>query len=139
MNPARRILAEPQGPSLENFEAGCFDAATFSHQAHVYVAWCYLRQYDLPESIRRFTEALRRFTRRIGQGHKYHETISWFFMILVAERRRGAAADDWLLFEQENPDLLQRGGQLLRRYYSPAVLDSERAKQQFVLPDFPGR
>jgi hypothetical protein len=139
MNPARRIQPEPQGPSLQSFEAGTFDAATLSHRAHVYVAWCYLQQYDLSEAIRRFTAALRRFTKSIGQVHKYHETISWFFMILVAERRLGPAADDWFLFEQQNPDLLQRGGQLLRRYYSQAVLDSDRAKLQFVLPDFPGR
>lgn len=139
MNPARGVDAQPQWPSLQNFEAGNFAAATFSHQAHVYVAWCYLRQYDLPESIQRFTDALRRFTKSIGQAHKYHETISWFFIVLVAERRLGPAADDWFLFERENPDLLQSGGQLLRRYYSQAVLDSQRAKLQFVLPDFPTR
>ena len=60
-------------------------------------------------------------------------------MILIAERRLGPAANDWLLFERENQDLLQGGGQLLRRYYAQALLDSERAKRQFLLPDFPGR
>ncbi len=139
MKPARHVQPEPQGPTLQSFEAGTFDASTFNHRAHVFVAWCYLQQYDLPESIRRFTAALRRFTKSIGQPHKYHETISWFFMILVAERRLGPAADDWFLFEQRNPDLLQRGAELLRRYYSQPVLESERAKLQFVLPDFPGR
>lgn len=138
MNPARRFRPEPQGPGLQSFEAGTFDATTFNHRAHVYVAWCYLQQHDLPESIRRFTAALRRFTKSVGQPHKYHETISWFFMILVAERRLGPAADDWLEFEKQNQDLLQGAGQLLRRYYSQAILDSERAKRQFVLPDFPG-
>jgi hypothetical protein len=139
MKPARSMQPQLLGPTLESFEAGDFDAATFSHRAHVYVAWCYLQQHDLPESIRRFTAALRRFTKSVGQSHKYHETISWFFMILVAERRLGAAADDWLLFEKENQDLLQHGGQLVRRYYSQALLDSERAKRQYLLPDFPAR
>jgi hypothetical protein len=138
MKPAQHLQAESLGPTLQSFEAGTFDAATFSHQAHLYVAWCYLQQYELPESIRRFTAALRRFTKSIGQPHKYHETISWLFMIFVAERRLGTAADDWFRFEQQNPDLLQQGGQLLRRYYSQEILDSERARLQFVLPDFPG-
>lgn len=139
MMPARCMPAGPQGPSLDDFEAGTFEAGEFSHRAHVFVAWSYLQQYDLLESIRRFTAALRRFTQSIGQAHKYHETISWFFIILVAERRRGAAADDWLLFAEQNPDLLQPGGKLLRRYYSPDVLDSDRARRQFLLPDFPQR
>jgi len=139
MIPARRMVTEPQGPSLDDFEAGTFEAAMFSHRAHVYVAWNYLQRYDLPESIRRFTAALRRFTQDIGQAHKYHETISWFFIILVAERRRGPAANDWFLFAQQNPDLLQQAGTLLRRYYSQDVLDSDRARQQFLLPDFPQR
>ncbi len=138
MKPVRRAQQEPQGPDLQSFEAGNFDAATFNHRARVYVAWCYLQQCDLPESIRQFTAALRRFAKSIDQPGKYHETISRFFMILVAERRVGPAAHDWYRFEQDNPELLRQGGELLRRYYSQAVLDSERARRQFVLPDFPG-
>jgi hypothetical protein len=136
--PARCLQTGFGGPSIESFEAGSFSAADFTHSAHVYVAWSYLKLHDLPETLRRFTAALTRFTRDIGQAGKYHETITWFFIILVAARRRGPAADDWFAFERENPDLMQQGGKLLRDYYSQDTLDSELAKHQFVLPDFPG-
>lgn len=137
MIPAQCREARSPWPTLDDFEAGSLDPSAFDHRAHVYVAWSYLRRYDLLESIRRFTAALQRFTKAIGQAHKYHETISWFFMVLVAERRSAAAVDDWFVFVRENPDLLQQGGRLLRRYYSQDLLDSGLAKQQFLLPDFP--
>lgn len=136
MNPARRLQTGFHGPSIDSFEAGNFSAADFTHSAHVFVAWSYLKHHDLPETLRRFTAALQRFTRSIGQPGKYHETITWFFIILVAARRRGPAADDWFAFVRDNPDLLQQGGKLLRHYYSQAILDSELAIRQFVLPDF---
>ena len=65
--------------------------------------------------------------------------VMWIVVapVLVAERRSAAAVDDWFVFVRENPDLLQQGGRLLRRYYSQDLLDSGLAKQQFLLPDFP--
>lgn len=127
----------PAGPSLDEFEQGAFNPETFSHSAHVFVAWCYLGRYELAESLQRFGAALRRFTASIGQSAKYHETVTWFFIMLVAERRIGPAASDWHRFVRDNPDLLQGAGPLLRRHYSQARLDSQRARQQFLLPDFP--
>jgi len=137
MSVAQRHAVIPSGPSLDEFEQGTFDPEEFSHGAHVYVAWCYLGRYSLGESLQRFSSALRRFTASIGQFAKYHETITWFFILLVAERRIGPAANDWHRFVGDNPDLLQGAGPLLRRHYSEARLESPRARQQFLLPDFP--
>jgi hypothetical protein len=125
------------GPTLEEFESGDYNPGTFNHRAHVYVAWCYLSRYPLAEAIQRFTVALRRLTMRLGQSSKYHETVSWFFLIEIASRRNARTADNWQTFASENEDLLLHGGSLLRRYYSKALLDSARAREQFVLPDLP--
>jgi hypothetical protein len=129
---------DPIGPSLADFEAGNFDPAAFDHRAHVYVGWCFLEQLSLAEAIQRFTRALRRFTESIGQHGKYHETISWFFLIQIANRRQGTAATCWQSFCNENSDLLNCGGALLRQYYSESLLESPRAKDHFLLPDRAG-
>jgi hypothetical protein len=118
---------------MRAFEAGEIDPATFSHEAHVHVAWCYLQAYPLAEAIAKFTAALRSWTERLGAARKYHETISWFFMIAIADR--GAAGCDWETFRAQNGDLIENGTALLRQHYSESCLSSERAKHHFALPD----
>ncbi len=121
--------------TLDAFEALDVDPARFDHEAHVYVAWQYLERFELDAAIGRFTSTLRRLTRKLGVPDKYHATISWFYLLLIAERRSQGERGDWLSFRSSNADLLAPGGQLLHRYYSRERLDSEAARRQFVLPD----
>ena len=124
--------------SVEEFENTEFDVSGFDHEAHVFVAWSMLQDCSLTEAIERYTRALRKITKRIGQPGKYHETISWFFLITIAERRTGPAKSDWQEFKRRNPDVVESGGDLIGKYYSPDLLQSETARTLFVLPDFGG-
>lgn len=119
-------------PPVEQFERGDIDPERFDHAAHVYVAWCYLERFDVGTTIRRYCEALRRLTEKLGVPGKYHETITWFFVIAVAERRRDG--EGFTDFVARNPDLFGPPS-LLRRYYRPETLASDRARRRFVLPD----
>ena len=121
--------------SLQEFEAGTFDVASFDHEAHVYVGWLLLQTCSLSESISRYSQALRTLTARLGLEGKYHETITWFFLIIIAQRRTGKAASNWPDFKRNNPDLIRNGGALLKKYYSPSLLQSDHARKAFVLPD----
>ena len=121
--------------SIEALEAGRIDAGTFDHEGHIYLAWLYLDQFPLADAISRFTDALKRLTIRLGVPDKYHETISWLFMLLIAERRSNATAQDWFSFRHVNNDLFAGGIDVLQRYYSKELLWSDRARQSFVLPD----
>ncbi len=123
------------GPTIEEFEALDVDPATFDHQAHIYVAWSYIQQMELLESIDRYRSALRRLTQKIGVPGKYHETITWFYMIAVSEGATGAAASDWEAFRNGNPDLFAKGPTIIQRFYSEGRLMSDRARRTFVLPD----
>ena len=122
-------------PDLADFERGDIDPALFDHAAHVYIGWLYLQERELSEASAQFTIALRRLTRQLGVPGKYHETISCFFMIVIAERCSGAAAGDWAKFEAENTDLVNDAGTLLKQYYSSSRLASPLAREQFLLPD----
>ncbi len=128
-------LAKPE-VTLEAFESGTLDVDAFDHDAHIYVAWLYLEQYPVLQATRRYSDALRRLTSKLGIPGKYHETITWFFMLLIDERRRNSAETDWYLFRRSNEDLFARGEQsILHRYYRGETLGSEQARQAFVLPD----
>ncbi len=119
--------------SLDAFERGAIDAADFDHDAHIYVAWSYLNRYPVTVAIERFTSALKTLTRRLGAPGKYHETITWFYLLLIAERR--CDNESWDAFRRNNGDLFDRSDVVLTRYYRPATLRSDRARQSFVLPD----
>ena len=118
--------------SIEDFERGDVDAEQFDHEAHVFVAWSYLQKYELKESIARFCAALRSLTIKLGVEGKYHETITWFFMILIAERKAGTK--DWHTFKRRNADLFTNPS-ISRAYYSKERLSSSIARTQFVMPD----
>jgi hypothetical protein len=91
--------------SVDNFEAGTIDPDLFDHEAHVYVAWLYLRTFERDEAIRRFDAALRRLTRKIGAASKYNAMITWLFLKLIAER--ALEDESWPEFRARNTDLFE--------------------------------
>ena len=123
------------GQIVRAFEDASLDPAGFNHEAHILVGWWYLQEYSLLAAIERFTGALKALTRKLGLTRKYHETISWFYLIKIAERCSGAAAADWPAFRDANPDLFEWSPSLIQRYYSDSLLSSDSARRRFVLPD----
>ncbi len=117
------------------FENATLKPGEFGHEAHLLVAWHYLREQSLLDAIGRFTAAIKRLTRKLGVSSKYHETISWFYLIKVAERLKAAPDADWPAFKAANPDLFAWKPSLLEQYYSKALLESDTAKRMFLLPD----
>ena len=123
-----------RGPSLSDFEALRIDPETFNHAAHMFVAWSYLLKYDLATSIQRYRETLQRLTRKFGVPGKFHETITWFYMIVIAERMADQDDDNWQDFVSAHPDLFTREPSLISRFYSDELIASDRARQTFLLP-----
>ena len=122
-------------PDIDAFEALDIDPASFDHEAHIYVAWSYLREMELLHAVDRYRSTLRRLTVKLGVPGKYHETITWFFMITVAERIHACPHADWDTFRQTNADLFEPNGAYLKAHYSAGLLNSERARSGFALPD----
>ncbi len=138
-NTDRNTHSTPCGPTIEAFEGLQVDPAHFDHKAHVYVAWSYLQDYDLLSSIQRYRSTLKRLTEKLGVPAKYHETITWFFMVIVAERIDRDPPGDWVAFVRRNPDLFTRAPGILGKFYSSDRLDSATARRQFLLPDLSTR
>ena len=122
-------------PTIEQFEAGEIDGRSFGHEAHLYLAWCYLQQEELLQAISRYRAALQRLTRRLGAEAKYHETITWIYLVAIAERLEARPDADWAGFRRANPDLFEPVPRWLGGYYSPGRLASAQARRRFVLPD----
>lgn len=132
---AQEFPAEQYYPSIAAFESAEIDETRFNHHSHVYVGWCYLQDHPLHEAVARFAQALRRLTAKLGAEKKYNETITWFFMVVIAERLQEQPGLTWPEFSRLHKDLCYDAGGLLRRYYSGLRLQSDVARRVFLLPD----
>jgi hypothetical protein len=119
--------------TIDRFEASDIDADEFDHEAHVYVGWLYVQQFELSTAISRFDAALRRLVTKLGADGKYHATLTWFFLLLIADRTEDD--ETWKMFKSRNMDLVRNSRDVLSRYYSNGHLFSDRARERFVLPD----
>lgn len=99
------------------------------------MAFLYVRRYEVTEALRRFREGLIAFAASLGKFNRYHETITWAFVLLIRERLSRGGPEDWPGFAAANPDLLDWNNSVLKKYYSDETLGSDLAKTTFVLPD----
>ncbi len=120
---------------LARFEDGSLPNGAFHHEQHVRVAWMFVRRYGMPDALGRFSQALKRFAEAKGAVGLYHETITWAYLLLVAERSARGPGESWERFAAANQDLLTWKPSLLARYYSPETLQSDLARRTFVMPD----
>ena len=92
-------------------------------------------KYGMPDAIREFTDAIKRFADAKGANGLYHETITWAFLLLIADRQARKPAATWQQFEADNTDLLLWKPSILDRYYSKELLASGLARRAFLMPD----
>ena len=122
---------------VEQFEKGLPPSAAFHHVEHVKVAFAYLCTYPKLQALEKFANGIRLMAIAKGKPQAYHETITWAYVFLIHERMIKTAARDWEQFTAANPDLLDWKNSILSRYYSKALLDSDLARQVYVMPDLP--
>jgi len=118
---------------LAAFESCTIANDAFHHADHVRLAWVYLQRFPVLPAIERFTTSLKRFAAHHGAPGLYHETITWAYLLLIHERMNGESSFDE--FRDANPDLFRWKPSILHSYYQPETLQSDRAKQVFLLPD----
>ena len=120
------------GGLLSDFEAGRVDPRQFPHRAHLEVGYELLERHPFPEALLHLARGLRRLAAKAGRPEVYHETITAAFLALIAERRLRGRYADWEDFAEKNPDLLEK--ECLRSWYEPELLQSNIAREMFVLP-----
>jgi hypothetical protein len=126
---------------IQQFENGATRADTFHHADHVRLVFEYLCRYSVLEALQRFPDALKRFAAAQGKADRYHETITWAYLLLIHERiaRSGRCqtchVQTWEEFADRNPDLFLWKGGVLTTLYRQETLDSDLARHIFILPD----
>ena len=122
---------------LDRFVDTTLPAGQFRHRQHVQVAWLFVRNHGMPAALSEFSSAIKRYADAKGATSLYHETITWAFLLLIADRQARTPVETWDEFEAANPDLLTWKPSILERYYSKELLASELARRTFLMPDLP--
>lgn len=121
---------------LKQLEACTLPEDRFHHADHLHAAWLYLTRFPVSEAIARFSEALRSYAESLGKTDRYHETITWAYLLLLNERiRRSEPLVTWEQFAATNADLFDWKNSILLKYYRPETLHSDLARRVFLMPD----
>ena len=129
MPPAEAGLDVSDRELLAAFADGTLDAAAFHHRDHVRTAWLHLQRYPPAAALERFSAGLRRLAAAAGKPDRYHETITWAYLLLINERReRAGRAMTWEEFAAENPDLLGWKPSILESYYRGGLRPTSPAR-----------
>jgi len=118
------------------FEGCTLPPQSFSHEAHIRLAWLYLQEHSAPVTWTKVSEGLKRYTHFLGAEEKYHETITGTYVLLIHERIESIGkGHTWEDFIESNPDLFDREKPIIQQYYHQNTLSSDLARKAFVFPD----
>jgi hypothetical protein len=120
----------------QQFAAATLPPARFGHREHLRVAWLHLQRHDdFAAAAGAFRRALRAYVAAHGAAAKYHETITWAYLALLAARRHAWPELSFDEVVAREPGLLDHRRGTLARLYDLAVLTaSPTAAATFVLP-----
>ena len=119
---------------IGRFERLEIPGTDFRHADHVRAAWICLRNGGLAEGAARFVAAFRRYVEHLGATGKYHETITWAYLVLINERIARAQGGTWEAFVRNNPDLLDPSMAIVRAKYGDELVNLSWAREVFILP-----
>lgn len=134
MNAIRESIDDDE--LLRAFEDCTLPPAQFSHRLHLAFGWRYLQRHGFAAGAALFCERLRTYVTAVGAATKYHETITWAYLVLMNEERVLHAQPDECFDSMiaRRPDLLDHRHGALPRCYPGEQLESETARRVFTLP-----
>jgi hypothetical protein len=102
----------------------------------LHAVWLYLIRFPATEAIARFSEILRSYATPLGKAERYHETITWPYLLLLNECIHcSKPIATWGEFAAAYADLFDWKNSILLRYYREETLKSELVRRIFVMPD----
>lgn len=114
---------------LDAFETGGISTAEFHHRDHLRLAWVQVRRLGPQEASGAVSAGIRRFAAAHGLDRLYHETLTRFWVRIVAHAAEPTFEDTLRL----HPLLLDK--ELPLRHWSREALFGDAARANWVEPD----
>lgn len=117
------------------FTRGDFPPSLFTHEAHLRLAWVYLKKYGVQTAEQKISAQIQQFDQRHGKGDKFHKTLTVAAVKVVHHFMLKSKANAFADFLHEFPRLETSFKALLDQHYSPNIFLEEPAKHYFIEPD----
>lgn len=120
---------------VQAFEAGTLPTSAFNHYAHMTVAMWYLVRLPYVEAVEAMKGSIKHYAEAHGHGGLYHETITLFWMKVLAHYV-ASQGEGLALPELVYGALVKLGRKdLMLQHYSRELLFSAGARAAWVEPD----
>jgi hypothetical protein len=123
----------------EEFENKFADSSlaptSFSHEAHIRLAWIHISKYGEIKAILNITEQLKRFVQLLGAQSKYNETLTIAAIMVVNHFMENNEYKTFKEFIINNQRLKYEFKELINAHYSFDIFNSIEAKQKYIEPD----
>lgn len=116
------------------FEDCTLDKQFFDHLGHLRAVWVYLTRMRFEDAAIEFKNRLKAYAKSVKAEEIYSETktMAWIYLI-HHEIRQYPKAKKFKEFYKHTQNDLQKD--ILLRFYSEDVLNSDKAKQKWIKPD----
>src|SRR5271156_3037487 len=114
---------------LAEFHACSLPPACFRHADHLRLAWLHIHQHPREVAAELVRNGIQAYAKHLRRTEFYHETITVAWVRLIASHAE-PTFDEFLRLNEHR---LNR--ELLHRFWSPELLQSETARKEWVAPD----
>lgn len=111
------------------------DPSLFTHEAHLRLAWIYIKKYGIDQALWHIPVQLQRYVGFVGAKGKYNATVTTAAIKAVHHFMCKSKAADFKEFISEFPRLKFDFKSIMACHYGFDIYTSEKAKAQFLEPD----
>jgi hypothetical protein len=117
------------------FENASLNPQLFNHEAHLRLAWIYIKKYGVEKAIHRLTSQLKNYVTTLGAEEKYNHTLTIAAVRAVHHFILRTMADNFQEFIEKAPRLKTDFRELIRSHYATDIFTSVKAKREFLKPE----
>ena len=119
----------------QQFKNRTMPAAVFTHDAHLRLAWLYLREHGINKAEELIQDQLRKYVASLGAEDKYHTTLTVAAIKVVNHFMSHSKSDSFKDFIAQFPQLQTGFRELIGSHYGFDIYTSKKAKLEYVEPD----
>ncbi len=124
---------------VQQFQNCSLPAEQFDHLGHIRLTFLMLQRYPQEIATEKVLTGIKAYAASLGAKDKFHKTLSWFMVQLIASRMTTQAGTNWADFTTNNPDIIYDNKALVLQYYQADRLHSDKARNSILYPDLKER
>ncbi len=110
-------------------------SSSFSHEAHLRLAWIHISKYGIDMAIENICNQLMNYVAKAGAMDKYNTTLTIASVKMVNHFVSKSASDNFPDFILEFPQLKSNFRELIDSHYDVDIFNSKQAKEKYIEPD----